>query len=1174
VSSNFQQLLLGEVNLLLRPLAEAAESDVRRRQIFESIGWDLEAITDFPVAEFKSTLGQLVASYEQIGGWVEQPPTTLSELLDALRAIEQTVNRIRQLSKLMDKPDLVRPPEFDRLASDLIEHMTIDYLQTYHPFVHSLAELLTLIELAEEVSLSGAVVDPSTQQIVRFPRDRSKLRFDRLQQLLADPAKLLKQEYLGLHGLATIRDAKEAAQKLFPRLGRALGTLGIESSVGLELEHGVDFGPTGNELASLAYEIFVPLVPDPALQESGFGATLILSPADRGDLGLVVAPSGQLSFSDLFGSWLLNFKLRAGGPMFSIGPHGLTLPASAGDTRVDIQLDASKLPAIGQVAAIQVGSTTGTRLHIGEFRITAEANLDRVKQDYGFVTEVGSAAFVVSADEGDGFLKKVLPENGFQTNFDLAVGWSNRKSLYFRGSAGLEATLSVHKDLLGVLKVDSVYLGLRIKGNEDAAIQTVAAVTASVKLGPFAANVERIGLLAKLTFPPNGGNLGPFNLEFGFKPPDGAGIAIDASAVIGGGYLHFDPTNEQYAGILQLEIKGGISLKAIGLLTTRLPGLLPGTKGFSLLVIISAEFPAIQLGFGFSLTGVGGLLGVNRTMVLEALRSGVKDHSLDSILFPVDPVENAQRIISDLQGIFPPATGRFVFGPMAKLAWGKPATILTIELGIVLELPAPVRLAIMGRLHMALPSQDVEEDLQVVVLRMDVLGTIDFDKGEASIDAILYDSRVAKFAISGGMAMRLSWGASPNFALAVGGFNPRFQPPPNFPSLDRLAISLSTDDSLQLRLEAYFAQTPNTVQFGARLDLYAAKDVTVIKRFRISVEAYLGFDGLIQFPPLSFIVDIYGGAAIKVDGNPLFAIHIQVAFSGFTPLHAVGEATLDFLGVKARIPIDWTIGDPEPPPLPPPVDVLQELRNALADPRSWSAQLPSDGHMLVTLRQLAVKKDELLMHPSGELTVRQKVVPLDIAITKFGSGTPSTPGPFTISGIFLSGEPTESNRQMVRDPFAPGQFFNKSDDELLSQPAAELLLSGCTRIGTAAISQSKVLIPASFEYDSVVIDNKEELVARRGSGFEYEMPDAVLLAVAELGSAGQSTMRSTGSAKFAGSANQRVTFKGPEYVVASVDDMTWDPKLQKPSYAEAEAARQQKGSASKHYQVVGSHEVV
>src|SRR4030095_10935237 len=48
-------------------------------------------------------------------------------------------------------------------------------------------------------------------------------------------------------------------------------------------------------------------------------------------------------------------------------------------------------------------------------------------------------------------------------------------------------------------------------------------------------------------------------------------------------------------------------------LTTHLPG---GKPGYSLLVIVSAEFSPVQLGLGFMLVGVGGLLGIQRTVAV------------------------------------------------------------------------------------------------------------------------------------------------------------------------------------------------------------------------------------------------------------------------------------------------------------------------------------------------------------------------------------------------------------------------------------------------------------------------------------------------------------------------------------------------------------------------------
>ena len=113
-------------------------------------------------------------------------------------------------------------------------------------------------------------------------------------------------------------------------------------------------------------------------------------------------------------------------------------------------------------------------------------------------------------------------------------------------------------------------------------------------------------------------------------------------------------------------------MKVIGLLTTRLPG---GDKGYSLLILISAEgFAPIQLGLGFTLTGIGGLLGVNRTARVDVLRNGLKQGTLGSILFPQDPIRNAPQIVSDLRAVFPPAPGRVRFGPRAITGWGPPTT--------------------------------------------------------------------------------------------------------------------------------------------------------------------------------------------------------------------------------------------------------------------------------------------------------------------------------------------------------------------------------------------------------------------------------------------------------------------------------------------------------------------
>jgi hypothetical protein len=146
---------------------------------------------------------------------------------------------------------------------------------------------------------------------------------------------------------------------------------------------------------------------------------------------------------------------------------------------------------------------------------------------------------------------------------------------------------------------------------------------------------------------------------------------------------------------------------------------------------------------------------------------------------------------------------------MVQIAWGTPPLITAEWRGAGVQRAA----AAAGLAQVAAILPKPENDL--VRLQMDGIGLLDFDQGTAALDATLYDSRLLKkFVLTGDMAMRLNWEGSPNFALAVGGLHPAFNPPPNFPKLERIAINLAAGDNA-------FAAKPTsrsrpTVQFGAR----------------------------------------------------------------------------------------------------------------------------------------------------------------------------------------------------------------------------------------------------------------------------------------------------------------------------------------------------------------------
>jgi hypothetical protein len=758
-------------------------------------------------------------------------------------------------------------------------------------------------------------------------------------------------------------------------------------------------------------------------------------------------------------------------------------------------------------------------------------NLGLSVSGFGAGAELDDAKINVSSDDGDSFLQKILPKE-LGAPFDIAVAWREGKGLAFYGGSpggGLELTFPLDLDLV-LLRIEELFLALRAK---EGAASVEAALTGSASLGPIFAMVQRVGVKASFA---SGGT------KLGFRAPDGFALSIDAGPVSGGGFLFIDEPKGQYAGALQLELQT-ISITAIGLLNTKLPDgqPIPGL-GFSLLVVIAVELPPIQLGFGFTLNGIGGLLGLNRTMDLPALRAGVRNRALDAIMFPPDPIKNATAVVRNLSTAFPVAVDRFVIGPMVRLGWGTPP-ILTLDVGIILELAIPlevVALAILGRIKVALPQDD---EAAVVLIHLDVLGTIDFEQGEVSIDAVLYDSVIAAFTLTGAMALRARWKGTPSFTLAIGGFHPAFQPPPGFPTLERFAISLATGDNPRVRLEAYLAVTSNTIQFGSALDLHA-------EAYGFAIDGGFAFDALIQLDPFGLMVDLSGWFSVTWDGDVICAITASVHLTGPAPWHVWGKAHVQVLCFSADVAFDARIGEAALPPPLPPVRVCDLVLASLAEAANWSAQ-PPQGEGAVSLRSLS-GADRVLAHPLGGLTFRQRVAPLELTLERYGTAAVDGPARLALGEIRCGEEVVpDTAREAVRDPFAAGQFLALSDDEKLSRPSFEEFTSGVTlRFDGWELDGLGASEAAPLGYEVVVVDEHEDGSAASRLTF----PTHAAIELAQAGPAAAALSRRTGLRRFSAPAAQvRV---GPARFAVVGDRAGREPLATAGSYTQAvQAAR-------------------
>ena len=666
--------------------------------------------------------------------------------------------------------------------------------------------------------------------------------------------------------------------------------------------------------------------------------------------------------------------------------------------------------------------------------------------------------------------------------------------------------------------------------------------------------------MSNITFPQDGGNLGVADLSFSFKPPSGVGLRVDDAGVSGGGFLGHDDAKHEYTGVLQLQFTG-LALQAFALITTQAAG----AEGYSLLAMIDADFPPVRLGWGFTLNGVGGLLAVHRTAWVDALRAAIKADQLSTILFPKNAITNAPLILAQLDTMFPTAPGRFLFGPMALIGWGTP-TLLTAALAIIIELPEPIRIILLARLAVRLPS----ESESLVRINMDALGVLDLGQDSLSLDATLFDSRLLKFALSGDMALRANWSGEPReFLLSVGGFHPRFTPPTGFPTLKRMSIDMSSGAIATLHLESYLAITSNTLQIGANLHV-------VVKVSAFSVDGHLGFDALFQRNPFHFDGDISGAVAVSIDGYDLLSVSLDATLTGPAPWNVAGKFKVHILFVDVHKSFSHTWGDDAPADQIAPVDVAGLLAAELADPRSWGAQLADGTPALISVRDVQ-SADIVVAHPLARLEVHERTVPLGMNIARVGGAPLAGASNFSITGFRIGGSMVP--RESVQDDFAPAEFLDMSDDDKLAQPSFERHDAGVRLTSGPTMIKCGSPVSKDITYETFFIDEPGGEPRSEPGTPVHKWLLSDLQAVLGTGSAARATMMRAGNRRYTAPGNP-IRVAEPAFVLVDADTLasTGIGPASGATYSDVRALLNQElnrvPAQQGHLQIVGTHEMV
>lgn len=508
------------------------------------------------------------------------------------------------------------------------------------------------------------------------------------------------------------------------------------------------------------------------------------------------------------------------------------------------------------------------------------------------------------------------------------------------------------------------------------------------------------------------------------------GVTIDASVVKGSGAILYDSHKEEFLGVLELAILEKIEVKALALLTMKMPD---GGKGFSFIGLISVYFtPGIPLGMGFSLTGLGGSIGLNRSIDREVVQEGVRRGEIASVFFVKDIEKHFDAMLTQIGGYFPIRRNQFFFGVLARITFTE---ILHVEFGLFLQAPNPLQILIIGGLFVNLPTKEKA----LVKINVYFAGGIDFHEG-MWFDASIVDSKIVQIQIYGDIAFRLNWGKNKGFLLSAGGFHPAYKPNAayNVGSMRRLGMKLDYK-ILKLTFESYFAITSNTVQLGAAVDLR-------IGWKSVGIFGYFGFDCLFQFNPFRFLFDVRMSVEARWRRWKLLSINLEFSLSGPAQWNAKGKANFKILFFKFNVNFNISWGKSHSENEIGYISIYEIFSREYHNLKNWTAISSGLKDQQVRLIEHKPEESDFIVQPFDGIKFEQSHLPLDeqIVLERYGEGVrPKDYCSIQFSKIEIGKELFDDLSKTEYD-FAPSLFFDLSEKEKLSRPSYEKMKNGVT----------------------------------------------------------------------------------------------------------------------------------
>lgn len=1036
--------LLAEMIELLTPVWVALESPESLRRLLQRLGHDPAAASLAAAVNSLSSAEQQLSALTRLVGDKAEAGQELDEG-DYLRIATETAEVLEDLG---DLPAVVAGlglgPAF---FSELVDLLIGEYLHFRATALFRFFRVLGVIE--SEYLLPGRDADA---RAVGF--ERYTMRWDRLRQFLTSPGDLMEDVY----GWGTAAFNAERLRINLALVFDALGVVTLPRNLPQAIVTKFVDVPAG-ESPPIGLEL--PLYQE--LQEEVMAEMGLLFVPIRGkeapiaeDRGIGVMPyvegnvADQVPVSD--GTWTFHHETTAdlaGGMVFSLHPSGLHFDAGVLDNTVpggSVRMELKKAKKNGQSGILIFGDPEATRLEADALT----AGVGGEDGDFYVAAGVARLRLILDVSE-EALLSQVVSAPIVVDGGDLVGGWRLGRGIYLERASELSVRIPLSADLFGALRLRE--LGLELRLEPDATFAALLSGNASI--GPLALAFEDLGLEFALV-PNSAGTFGAFDIAAGIRSPTGYAAALEAGPIFGGGALLVH--DHEYRGVLALRFEA-IGLSAFAILTTRLPG---GRAGFSFLATIFSEFD-VPLGYGFFLTGVGGIVGINRMANTEALLEAVAEGNLDHLLFPEDPVAEAPQILDALADVFPPHEGRHVFGPVARIVFGRP-TLVEGRLGLVLEVGDQNRVLVLGVISSDLPSKDTA----LVSLRVPFFGDIDLAAGTISVDGSLTGSRVLTYSVGGEMAARTGWAPRLDHVVSFGGLHPAYPRPANLRDLDRLSINFGSNNP-RVTLTAYLAVTTNSLQFGADASLYA-KGPKIMFVGRLAAEGEVYLNALVYFDPFAFDAELGGSLSLLVDGDVILGLGFDLRLSGPNPFRVAGRVWATVWGVDVGFHIEHSWGEEQPlaPPTANPVTLLRDALRSGAGVEPIRSTTRVSG-VAFTPTVPGSDSPGRVADPAAGIQYLQRVVPLGVRIDKVGEGV-LTGGPHRYDLVVRSPDGDELSLSPAETDFVRGHFWALTEEERLRAPVFERHPGGFMLGGDRLEVNGSASVDAEYDYEIIPLE--------------------------------------------------------------------------------------------------------